>query len=76
MHLRRRLVDRITGSWMVISLITILLSIIIGAGLYYKSIPILRSIRSGLQSHRQNGLPTKAILASGLIYQVRFMSPL
>lgn len=42
MHLRRRLVDRITGSWMVISLITILLlPIIIGAGLYYKSIPIL-----------------------------------
>lgn len=42
MHLRRRLVDRITGSWMVLSLITILLlPIIIGAGLYYKSIPIL-----------------------------------
>lgn len=42
MHLRRLIVDRISGAWMVISLVFILLlPLAIGIGLYIKAAPIL-----------------------------------
>jgi phosphate transport system permease protein len=42
MKIRRRLSDKITSSWMIISLVFILLlPVLIGLALYYKSIPIL-----------------------------------
>jgi phosphate transport system permease protein len=41
MHFRRRIVDKISGLWMVITMVTILLMpVIIGLGLYLKAMPL------------------------------------
>lgn len=60
MYLRRRIIDRLSGTWMVISLVTILLlPLIIGVGLYIKAAPVFEQHTLTELITSSNWAPTK-----------------